>query len=770
MLRKLLATALSFAAFAATAVELDGKSQIVLPDSPNVQEEYAAGELASYLGKALDAKIATVKEGDFAGGPAIFVGNTKKAASRDIAPLDDEEFHIRAEEDGVVIAGGKWRGTLYGVYKFLETFVGVRFFSPRCEVVPQRKVITPANGVSMRHKPAFQFRRIYPGEDFIGWPQKFRPKFRCNTDCNLPELGGASDYGTGGGCHTYYYYSKDFPKEISWMSSSGERIIVTDPYTGSICFSQPEVLQRFSKRLKGLIEGDRQKAKEKGTPPPVFYAVQQNDCNATCFCPECLAFKEKHGLSGLVLDFSNRLADTIKDEYPDVYILIFAYFDTLEPPKSDIRPRPNVLTQITTYTQPYHDHLRSLDDPVNKGAVQLIDKWASISDCLAMWDYWRYYGGFLPPATPVKNLRATMDKYSNSNFIFYFTEYEVANTAILSFYELTCYIGYKLMDEPYHTTEEIDLLIDDFMAAYYGAAGPHMRKYLDLLTEKFVECGNVLEGHKPFFDRKYLNDKELYTHGFAFISDAEKAVAGDETLLRRVQTEKLLLMSSYIKVLAKKGNPLGLDVDGFKKQIPALCDAAARTLLNDGARAPKKMEAMVNYYADINNLKPTQNYTSKPMDSIPAEGAVVYEFKDTQSAGIPVSDAAAPDGKAYSIAAKWSPEENKDKHDKGFVFGMYEQSNAHYVSSCSVPKANIPQDEKYHWYYVGNTCLYPRLVLYIHWTWLLNVQPGKYYDENDPNQSYDIYVLLKLQGPAYVKGSNAMNDVRVARVALLKND
>ncbi|MBO4345338.1 MAG: hypothetical protein J5833_06270, partial [Victivallales bacterium] len=60
MLRKLLATALSFAAFAATAVELDGKSQIVLPDSPNVQEEYAAGELASYLGKALDAKIATV--------------------------------------------------------------------------------------------------------------------------------------------------------------------------------------------------------------------------------------------------------------------------------------------------------------------------------------------------------------------------------------------------------------------------------------------------------------------------------------------------------------------------------------------------------------------------------------------------------------------------------------------------------------------------------------------------------------------------------------
>ena len=60
MLRKLLATALSFAALAATAVTFDGNSKIVIPNSPNVQEEYAAGELASYLGKALNAKIATI--------------------------------------------------------------------------------------------------------------------------------------------------------------------------------------------------------------------------------------------------------------------------------------------------------------------------------------------------------------------------------------------------------------------------------------------------------------------------------------------------------------------------------------------------------------------------------------------------------------------------------------------------------------------------------------------------------------------------------------
>ena len=762
---KKLLTILSLTALAAGAITIDSTCKIVLPDAPNIQEEYAAGELANYLGKVLGSDIATIKEAELKGGVGIFIGDTKKAASFKFESFSNEEFQIKADHEAVVIAGGRFRGILYGAYEFLERFAGVRFFSPACEVVPQKKSLDVADETSIRHKPAFEYRYIYPGEAHIGWPQKFRPKFRTAAYVGLPELGGSNDYGTGGGCHTYYKYSKDFPKEISWMSSNGERVIVTQPYMGSICFSQPEVLRRFTVRLKELIKGDREKAKESGCPPPVFYAVQQNDCNATCFCPECLAFKEKHGLSGLVVDFSNRLADSIKDEYPDVYILIFAYFDTLEPPKSDIRPRPNVLTQITTYTKPFHDHLRGLDDPVNKGAVELIDKWSSISDCLAMWDYWRYYGGFLPPATIVKSLPSMMKKYRDSKMIFYFTEFEVSNATILAFFDLTCYVGFKLLDNP-----DLDgnTLINEFMAAYYGAAAPFMRDYLDLLTEKFVECGPVNEERIQFSKRKYLNDKEFFSKGFELFEKAEKAANGDGTLLKRIHAEKLILVSSYIKVLAKNGNPLNLDIDALKSSVQPLCEDAAALLLRDASRKPDKIKEMVSYYADINNLKPTQNLTAKPLDVIPAEGAKIFDFFNSVSSGVPVDDKDAPDKQAYSIAGHWTPEDNLNRHNKSFIFGMYEQANAHYVSSCSVAKKDLPQDEKYHWYYAGNTCLYPKLILFIHWTWMLNVQPGKYYDANDPNQSYDIYVLIKLQGPAYVEGSKQTNDVRVARMAFVK--
>ena len=77
MRKCILAIGLLFAAVAAHAVAIDAKCPIVLPDASNVQEEYAAGELAKYLGKVFGAKVTTVKEGDFADGAAVFVGDTK---------------------------------------------------------------------------------------------------------------------------------------------------------------------------------------------------------------------------------------------------------------------------------------------------------------------------------------------------------------------------------------------------------------------------------------------------------------------------------------------------------------------------------------------------------------------------------------------------------------------------------------------------------------------------------------------------------------------
>jgi len=84
-----------------------------------------------------------------------------------------------------------------------------------------------------------------------------------------------------------------------------------------------------------------------------------------------------------------------------------------------------------------------------------------------------------------------------------------------------------------------------------------------------------------------------------------------------------------------------------------------------------------------------------------------------------------------------------------------------------VLKNRLPQDEKYHWYYMGNTVLYPQLVLWMHQNWGLSVELGKYYDAAVPDQEYKIYGLLKFQGPGYVKDSKQPGDIRLAQIALV---
>ena len=76
-----------------------------------------------------------------------------------------------------------------------------------------------------------------------------------------------------------------------------------------------------------------EKAAKQNLPPPEYYSVSQNDCDSACGCAECKKFIQKYGVSGLVIDFTNRIAAEITKDYPDIKIQIFAYFDSLDIPK-----------------------------------------------------------------------------------------------------------------------------------------------------------------------------------------------------------------------------------------------------------------------------------------------------------------------------------------------------------------------------------------------------------------------------------------------------
>ena len=67
-------------------------------------------------------------------------------------------YRITADENGLVIAGGNERGLAYGLYAFLEKFVGVYFYSADTTVIADNDVII-GTGVLDVFEPKFEIVR-----------------------------------------------------------------------------------------------------------------------------------------------------------------------------------------------------------------------------------------------------------------------------------------------------------------------------------------------------------------------------------------------------------------------------------------------------------------------------------------------------------------------------------------------------------------------------------------------------------------------------------
>ncbi|MBQ9789615.1 MAG: hypothetical protein IJW31_08485, partial [Lentisphaeria bacterium] len=91
------------------------------------------------------------------GKSAVFhIGNTAEARKLGIdgSKLAEEEWLIKSDKNNVVIIGGGKRGTLYGVYIFIEKYLGVRYFSAYEEYIPAKKSLA-FNSLNDKGTPFF---------------------------------------------------------------------------------------------------------------------------------------------------------------------------------------------------------------------------------------------------------------------------------------------------------------------------------------------------------------------------------------------------------------------------------------------------------------------------------------------------------------------------------------------------------------------------------------------------------------------------------------
>jgi len=105
---------------------------IVVAGDATASERYAAEEFQSLFRQLTGVALPITGEVP-ARSKNIFIGAGAAAAAGpsgfDADGMGEESLRIRVLGENVVVAGGRPRGTLYGVYEFFERYCGVRFLT-----------------------------------------------------------------------------------------------------------------------------------------------------------------------------------------------------------------------------------------------------------------------------------------------------------------------------------------------------------------------------------------------------------------------------------------------------------------------------------------------------------------------------------------------------------------------------------------------------------------------------------------------------------------
>lgn len=396
----------------------------------------------------------------------ICIGETDRDTERVKAgreKLKNNGYLICFDKGRLYITGATPTGTLYGVYSFLEDHVGCRFYSSTYETVKFAKSIDIPADICESFSPKLLYRDTY-------WFDTFTPAYAAKLKINGAVNRKMNGYGES------YTYAGPFVHSLPSLAGT-DRTPNVQP-----CLTDPEVYDKVLKNVRKYLK-DNPKAK--------IISVSQNDSypgGLGCQCENCKKIDEQEGTPmGSLLTFVNRIANEIKDEYPDVMVDTLAYRYTRKAPKH-IKPADNVIIRLCSIECCFSHPLNS-DCEANRAFTADIEEWSKICDNLFVWDYTTDFLYYVNPFPNFGVLYDNVKYFAEHNVIGLF---EQGNYQSISgeFGELRAYLLAKLLWDPDMSREDYYAYMDDFLSGYYGAGWKYIREYIDK-TSKSAENNDI---------------------------------------------------------------------------------------------------------------------------------------------------------------------------------------------------------------------------------------------------------------------------------------
>ncbi|MDQ3439226.1 MAG: DUF4838 domain-containing protein, partial [Planctomycetota bacterium] len=457
-----------------------------------------------------------------------------------------------------------------------------------------------------------------------------------------PELGG--HYSILGWCHTFYSLippGEHYAAHPEWFSEiKGKR--VTD--SSQLCLTNEAMRQELVRKAMNRIRKN---------PEAGMISISQNDCHGACECVNCAAVvKEEGSQAGPLVRFVNAVAADVAREYPDFLVETLAYQYTRKPPKVT-KPAKNVIVRLCSIEA---DFSRPLAGESNKSFGDDLRGWSAIASNLFIWNYVTNFANYLVPHPNIDPIADDLRFFVANRTIGVFQQGDALNAGGGDFLPLRTWLHAKLLWDP---TRDQRALTKEFLDGYYGAAGPHLAEYLELVAARAARQDRPIGCYNT--DVSYISDGAL-AQAVKHFDDAAKSVVGDAVLSARLRRERLTV--DHLRLLRWE-----FPDDAARQAYDAAAKSYVASAKELGVRNIGEGQGFESYASALlmRGVKPAA--VPKPGEALAAGAHDVQDsaftlFRPGQFADV-VDDAKASDGKAARMDGghtQWAVQVHADRH------------------------------------------------------------------------------------------------------------
>lgn len=551
--------------------------RIVVPENADLSTWAAALDLANVLDEMTGAvfpvstDVSTLPVAEY----EIILGGENRhiaAIGAAIEPVPVDAYEIRTHGNHIIIAGGKGRGTLNGIYGFAQDHLGCRWLTPGCQYIPQKNELSLGE-IRDRQIPAFRWRstdsamqwdadwyirnRFNESKARVGGP---RPSAIMQLEGDIRALTMANSWNP----HAF----QDIPPALhaehpEWFAEvKGERKLADSPVHQAYCLTNPEFAGWVSDWTRDRVAAN---------PNIQFISITQADNSQNCECATCVEAYKTVGASGISVTFANRVAERLGKEFPEVSIITFAYLGTFAP--NPVVALPNVRVIWAPINA-------DIAHPLNEGEINLgqdyigqLSTWLANTTQLGIW-YYQFDSNAPIPRPGMRALQSNLRMFQELGVDQMFIEMNFdpaqkdgegdGDLSVPAYMNSRDYYGRKT---PYHTIVfpfgfdhlrgyqiarllwnpalNLDELTREFCDLYYGTA-----------ADEIAGCVMTIESLDSYdrtLERDFIGAKGIYMH-FSHsprikadvlqeldvrLERAQKSVEGDKTLSQRVAMARM---------------------------------------------------------------------------------------------------------------------------------------------------------------------------------------------------------------------------------------